>query len=134
VEHKQLTLEQIKEIERESGATIPDSDFHSFIAHERSRRATGAATISEVRERGSRFRLLMIVTPVIRIKKITALEESSDSVGRTFLDQFAGKDSKAPLRIGQDLKYDGPNPQEAMAAARAIKRDLLAMQALYGRL
>jgi len=50
-----------------------------------------------------------------------------------FLRLFAGKEMKSPLRIGEDLKYEGSNEQEAIAISRAVKRDLLSMEALYGK-
>lgn len=129
VQHKELTLDQVKSIERESEATIVGSDFHSFTAQDRSQRQIGAATISEIKQ--SEMRLLIVFTPLMKIKNVTVVEGSRDLVGRPFFDQFAGKDSKNVFRIGQDLKYDGPNKQDAGVVARVIKRDVLAMHALY---
>ena len=129
LQHKQLTLEQVKSIEAESGADVPAGDFHSFVARAPSGRIIGTATISEIRDRSIRSKVLLVLTPNFRIKKVTALGELR--VESRFLNQFTGKDRKSPLQIGKDLTYEG-NEGYAFAIRRAIKRELLAMEALYG--
>lgn len=131
VQHKEFTVDQVKFIEQESGATIVDPDFHSFIAHE-SHRRIGAATISEVKQ--PEMRLLIVFTPSMKIRKVTAIAGDINSVGKPFLDQFVGKDGRTLFRLGDDLQYDGANKRDAMAIARAIKRDVMAMGILYGRI
>lgn len=130
VRHKELTLDQVQSIERESGATLVDRDFHSFVAHDGSHRQIGSATISRIRRPA--MRLVVLFTPSMKIKKVSAIEGNNDIIGKAFLDQFAGKDVKALFRIGQDLKYEGPSRQDAAAVARAIQRDVMAMETLYG--
>lgn len=131
LQHKLLTREQITSIETESGATIRDADFHSYVAHDSSGRVVGTATISEIRERSFRLRVLLVLKANFKIQNVTTFGEFR--IEPQFLRQFAGKDVKSPLRIGEDLKYEGSNEQEAIAISRAVKRDLLAMEALYGK-
>lgn len=131
LQHKQLTREQVMTIEAESGATIRESDFHSYLARDSSGRVVGTATISEIRDRSIRLQVLLVLNPDLKIRNVLAVGEFRSEP--EFLRQFAGKDAKAPLRIGEDLNYEGSNEEEAIAISRAVKRDLLAMEALYGK-
>ena len=131
LQHKQLTREQVTSIEAESGAIIRESDFHSYVARDSSGRLVGSATISEIRERSIRLQVLLVLNANFKIKNVMTLGEFR--IEPQFLRQFAGKDAKAPLRIGEDLNYEGSNEEGAIAISRAVKRDLLAMEALYGK-
>lgn len=131
LQHKQLTLEQVTSIEAQSQASVREADFHSYVARDSSGRLVGSATISEIRERSIRVRVLLVLNPDLRIKNVMTLGEFR--IEPQFLRQFVGKDVKSPLRIDEDLKYEGSNEIEAIAISRSVKRDLLAMEALYGK-
>lgn len=132
-QHKELTSEQIASIEKKSGAKLSGEDFHSFVAHDSSRKQLGLATLTDVEGSGSTVRLLVVYTNDLKVKKVTPVEGSGDVVSLAFLGQFAGKDHDQPFHVGEDVEYGGKNRVAAEAVAHALKRDVLAMQALYGK-
>lgn len=133
LQHKDLTSGQISSIEKEAGAKLADSDFHSFVAHDSSHKQIGSATLTEVEGAGEPAQLLVVYTNDVTINKVTPLKGSGDVVSPSFLDQFVGLDHHSVFHVGDDLKYDGANKDAAQAVAHAVKRDVLAMQALYGK-
>lgn len=133
MQHKDLTAKQIESIEKDSGSKLSDKDFHSFIAHDSAHKQVGTATMTNIEAAGGPVQLLVIYTNDGKIKKITPLKGSGDVVSAAFLDQFAGKDHDDAFHVDNDLKYDGANKDAALAVAHAVKRDVLAMHALYGK-
>jgi hypothetical protein len=133
LQHKDLTARQIASIEKDSGAKIGGVDFYSFVAHDGSHKEVGVATLTDVEGAGSPVRLVVVYTTDLKIKKVTPAKGSGDVVSPAFLDQFVGKDHQSKFHVGDDIKYDGPNQDGAQAVAHAVKRDVLAMQALYGK-
>lgn len=132
-QHKELSSGQITSIEKESGAKLRGEDFQSFVAHDSSRKQLGLATLTDVERSGGKVRLLVVYTNDLKIKKVTPVEGSGDLVSVAFLGQFIGKDHDEAFHVGKDIEYNGKNRVGAEAIAHALKRDLLAMQTLYGQ-
>jgi hypothetical protein len=129
-QHKDLSKDQIADIEKDAGAKLSDTDHHSYLAFSTAggaRKQIGAATVVEA---GGRE--LVVVydskngSPVI--KEIRA----DSSVPAAFLAQFAGKGHDSPLKIGSDLKANGLDDATAKAIADAVRVDAMTMQTLYG--
>jgi hypothetical protein len=135
-QHKDLTAGQIASIEKESGTKLGDTDFHNFVAYgmQNGKRAQlGAATVVDVTGAGEPMQLVVVYTNDIEIKKVTPVKGSGDVSTAAFLDQFVGKDHDLPFQVGKDIKYTGSNKAAAEAVTHALKRDILAMQTLYGK-
>jgi len=135
-QHKDLTAGQIASIEKGSGAKLGDTDFHSFVAYgmQNGKRAQlGAATVVDVTGAGEPMQLIVVYTNDIEIKKVTPVKGSGDVATPAFLDQFVGKDHDQKFHVGEDIKYSGSNKAAAEAVTHALKRDILAMQTLYGK-
>ena len=133
IQRKALTAEQIASIEKDSGVKIAEKDFHSFVAHDSSHKQIGTSTLTDVEGAGGPVRLVVVYTNDGKIKKITPVTGSGDVVSPAFLDQFIGKDHSGKFHVGDDIKYDGTNQAAAEAVTHAVKRDVLAMHALYGK-
>lgn len=133
LQHKDLSAKQISSVEKDSGAKLADRDFHSFVAHDSSHKQIGAATVTDAEAPGGPVRLVVVYTNDGKIKKVTAVKGSGDFVSPAFLDQLVGKDHHDAFHVGEDLRYDGSNQAAAEAVAHAVKRDVLAMHALYGK-
>lgn len=128
-QHKDIPASAITEIEKDTGAKVPDKDHHSYLAFSTAggaRKQIGAAT--EVKAGGKN---LVIVyenkdgSPVIK-------EVRADGVSADFLKQFGGKGHDDDLLLGKDIKTSGLNETEAKAITEAVRVDVLTMQALYG--
>ena len=133
LQHKNLTAKQISSVEKESGAKLADKDFHSFVAHDSSHKRIGAATVTDAEAPGGPVRLVVVYTNDGKISKVTSVKGSGDVVSPAFLDQFLGKSHDDAFHVGEDLRYDGSNKAAGEAVAHAVKRDVLAMHALYGK-
>lgn len=132
-EHKDLTAKQTASIEKDSGAKLGGKEFHSFVAHDASEKQIGVATLTDVQGAGGPLRLLVLYTDEMKIKRVTPVEGGGDVVSPAFLDQFVGHGHDDAFHVGMDIKYDGGNRAAAEAVAHAVKRDVLAMQTLYGK-
>lgn len=132
-EHKDLTAKQIASIEKDSGAKLEGADFHSFVAHDASEKQVGVATLTDVEGAGGPLRLLVLYTDEMKIKRVTPVEGGGDVASPAFLGQFEGLGHDDAFHVGEDLKYNGGNRAAAEAVARAVKRDVLAVQTLYGK-
>ncbi|MBI3652706.1 MAG: hypothetical protein HY231_16915 [Acidobacteria bacterium] len=134
--HKDLTAGQIATIEKESGAKLGDTDFHNYVAYgtkDGKRAQLGAATVVEVQGADEPVQLVVVYSNDIAIKSVAAVKGSGDVVAPGFLAQFIGKDHDEKFHVGEDLKYSGSHKAAAEAVAHALKRDILAMQTLYGK-
>ncbi len=127
--HKDIPADSIAEIEKDTGAKVPDTDHHSYLSFSTTggaRKQIGAATVVKAGGKD-----LVIVyenkegSPVIR-------EIRADGVSADFLKQFAGKGHDNDLLLGKDIKANGVNEAEAKAITEAVRVDILTMQALYG--
>ena len=135
-QHEDLSASQIASIEKGSGAKLGDTDFHSFVAYgtkDGKRAQLGAATLVDVTGASEPMQLVVVYTNDIEIKKVTPVKGSGDVASPMFLDQFVGKDHDQPFHVDKDIKYSGNNKAAAEAVAHALKRDILAMQTLYGK-
>ena len=128
-QHKDLTKEQIADIEKDTGAKIPDTDHHSYLAFSTtggSRKQIGAATIVKA---GGKDIVIVYDSkdgnPVIK-------EVRADGVSADFLKQFAGKGHDDKFQVGADLKANGVDDATAKAISEAIRVDAMTMQTLYG--
>ena len=129
-QHKDIPKDEIAEIEKESGAKVPDTDHHSYLAFSTAggaRKQVGAATI--VKAGGKE---LVVVyenkegSPYIK-------EIRADGVSADFLKQFVGKGHDDKFQVGGDLKTaGGVDDATAKAIAQAVRVDILTMQMLYG--
>ncbi len=127
--HKDMTPEQIASIEKETGAKVPDTDHHSYLAFSTTggaRKQVGAATVVEA---GGKEIVVVYDNKEGRpfVKEIRA-----DGIPAAFLAQFAGKDHDAKFQIGSDLKANGVDDKLAKAIAEAVRVDAMTMQTLYG--
>ncbi len=129
-QHKDLTDAQIASIEKDTSSKVPGKDHHSYLAFSTSggaRAQIGAATIVKAAGKD-----VIIVyenkdgSPVIK-------EIRADGLTASFLSQFAGKGHDDDLLLGADIKANGANEEQAKAITEAVRVDVLAMQALYGK-
>lgn len=129
-QHKDIPKDAIAGIEKDSGAKIPDTDHHSYLAFKSeggTRKQIGAATLVKAVGKDA-----VIIyenkegSPYIKEVKI-------DGITTDFLKQFSGKGHDDKLQIGQDLKANGVDEKTAKAITEAVKIDVLTMQALYGK-
>lgn len=129
-QHKDIPKEAIADIEKDSGAKLPDTDHHSYLAFKTeggTRKQIGAATM--VKADGKDAVIIYDSkdgSPYIKELKI-------DGVAADFLKQFSGKGHDSKMQIGQDLKANGVDEKTAKAIAEAVRVDAMTMQALYGK-
>lgn len=129
-QHKDLTDAQIASIEKDTGGKVTDKDHHSYLAFSTAngaRTQIGAATL--VKAAGKE---LVVVydnkdgSPVIK-------EIKAEGLPAGFLGQFSGKGHDDDLLLGADIKANGAKEDEAKAITNAVRIDVMAMQALYGK-
>lgn len=125
-QHKDIPKAEIAEIEKLSGAKVPDTDHHSYLAFSTAggtRKQIGAATIVNAGGKG------LVVVYENKEGKPYIKEIRADGISADFLKQFAGK--------GHDDKFEikaagGVDDATAKAIAKAVQIDILTMQMLYG--
>lgn len=128
-QHKDLSQDQISHIEKDTGAKVPDTDHHSYLAFSNvggTRKQIGAATV--IKANGKEFVVVYDNkdgSPIIK-------EVRGEGVSADFLKQFAGKGHDDKFQIGADLKASGVDDAMAKAIAQAVKIDAITMQTLYG--
>lgn len=128
-QHKDLSKDQISNIEKETGAKVSDTDHHSYLAFSNdggTRKQIGAATV--VKASGKEFVIVYNNkegSPVIK-------EVRGEGVSADFLKQFAGKGHDDKFQIGADLKANGVDEAMAKEIAQAVRVDAVIMQTLYG--
>ena len=128
-QHKDIPADAIAEIEKDTGAKIPDTDHHSYLAFSNAggaRKQVGAATV--IKADGKEFVIVYDNkegSPVIK-------EVRGEGVSNDFLKQFAGKGHDNDLTLGKDIKAEGVDEATAKALTQAVKTDVLTMQTLYG--
>lgn len=128
-EHKNMTKEQIAEIEKTAGVKAPDTDHHYFAAFSTAgggRKQIGAATTLKADGKD------IVVVYEIKEGKPFIKEVRSDGVPAAFLSQFVGKAHDDKMQIGADLKANGLDDKTAKAIADAVRVDAVTMQILYG--
>lgn len=127
--HKDIPKDTIADIEKDTGAKVPDTDHHSYLAFSMTggtRKQIGAATI--VKAGGKE---LVVVydskdgSPIIK-------EVRADGISAEFLKQFAGKGHDDKFTFGSAIKANGLDETMAKAITSAIAVDVMTMQALYG--
>ncbi len=128
-QHKDLTKEQITEIENNSGGKMTDADHHSYLAFSTAggtRKQIGAATIVKA---GGRDVVIVYEnkngSPFIK-------EVRAEGVPAAFLAQFNGKGHDDVVTFDEKIKPNGADASMAEAMIAAIGADMLAMQTLYG--
>ncbi len=128
-QHKDLSNEQMTEIEKEAGAKLPDTDHHSYLAFSTAggaRKQVGAATV--IKAAGKDF----VIVYENKEGKPYIKEIRGEGVPAPFLAQFVGKGHDDKFKIGSDLKANGVDDAAGKALAQAVKTDILTMQTLYG--
>lgn len=129
-QHKDLTKDQIADIEKDAGAKVPDTDHHSYLAFSTTggaRKQIGAATI--VKPGGKEVVIVYESkngSPVIK-------EVRAEGISPEFLKQFAGKGHDDIFSVGNDIKVTGGvDEATAKAIAQTVRIDSMTMQTLYG--
>ncbi len=128
-QHKDIPQNAIADLEKDTGAKIPDTDHHSYLAFSNAggtRKQVGAATV--IKADGKEFVIVYDNkegSPVIK-------EVRGEGVSNDFLKQFAGKGHDNDLTLGKDIKADGVDEAIAKALTQAVKMDVMTMQKLYG--
>lgn len=129
-QHKDIPKDAVAEIEKDSGAKVPGTDHHSYLAFSTTggkRTQVGAATVVKA---GGKDVVIIYESkdgsPVIR-------EVRAEGVAPDFLKQFAGKGHDDMFSVGNDIKASGGvDDATAKAIALAVRIDSMTMQALYG--
>ncbi len=129
-QHKDIPKDAIADIEKDTGAKVPDTDHHSYLAFSTAggkRTQVGAATV--VKADGKEVVIIYenkAGSPAIK-------ELRAEGVSPDFLKQFAGKGHDDIFSVGNDIKLaGGVDEATAKAIAEAVRIDSLTMQALYG--
>lgn len=128
-QHKDITKDQIADIEKEAGGKLPDTDHHSYLAFSMTggtRKQIGAATIVEAKGKE------IVVVYENKEGKPYIKELRTEGIAADFLKQFAGKGHDDKFQIGGDIKANGVDDATAKAIAQAVRIDILTMQTLYG--
>lgn len=128
-QHKDIPKDAITDIEKDTGAKVPDTDHHSYLAFSTTggaRKQIGAATI--VKAGGKE----MVVVYESKEGSPFIKEVRADGVSPDFLKQFAGKGHDDKFTFGSQIKANGVDDATAKAIASAIAVDVMTMQALYG--
>ena len=129
-QHKDLTDSQIASIEKDTGGKVSEKDHHSYLAFSTangSKTQIGAVTV--VKAAGKEIIVIYDNkdgSPVIN-------EIKAEGLPAGFLSQFAGKGHDDDLLLGADIKANGAKEEQAKAITDAVRIDVLAMQALYGK-
>ncbi|MBA4122168.1 MAG: hypothetical protein H0X72_06865 [Acidobacteria bacterium] len=128
-QHKDIPKDAIADIEKDSGAKVPDTDHHSYLAFSTTggaRKQIGAATVVTA---GGKEMVVVYDnkngSPIIK-------EVRADGVPAPFLAQFAGKSHDDKFTFGSTIKANGVDEAAAKAITSAITVDVMTMQALYG--
>ena len=129
-QHKDVPQDAMAEIEKDTGAKVPATDHHSYLAFSTAggkRTQIGAATV--VKAGGKDIVIIYenkAGSPAIK-------EVRAEGVSPDFLKQFAGKGHDDVFSVGNDIKVaGGVDDATAKAIAQAVRVDSLTMQALYG--
>ena len=128
-QHKDLSKEQIADIEKDTAAKVPDTDHHSYLAFSTAggtRKQIGAATVVKANGKD------MVVVYENKEGNPVIKEVRADGVSADFLKQFAGKGHDDKFQVGADLKANGVDDAAAKAIAQAVRVDAITMQTLYG--
>lgn len=128
-QHKDIPKDAIADIEKDTGAKVPDTDHHSYLAFSTTggaRKQIGAATI--VKAGGKE----MVVVYESKEGSPFIKEVRTDGVSPDFLKQFVGKGHDDKFTFGSQIKANGVDDATAKAIASAIAVDVMTMQALYG--
>ncbi|MDQ2746131.1 MAG: hypothetical protein M3T96_02605 [Acidobacteriota bacterium] len=128
-QHKDIPKDVLADIEKDTGAKVPDTDHHSYLAFSTNggaRKQIGAATVVTA---GGKEMVVVYDSkngsPVIK-------EIRAEGIPAAFLAQFAGKGHDDKFQIGADLKANGVEDAAAKAIAQAVHIDAVTMQNLYG--
>lgn len=129
-QHKDIPKDAIADIEKDTGAKVPDTDHHSYLAFSTAggkRTQIGAATLVKAAGKD-----LVIIyenkggSPSIK-------EVRGEGISPEFLKQFAGKGHDDIFSVGNDIKVaGGVDEATAKAIAQAVRIDSMTMQTLYG--
>ena len=128
-QHKDMTPAQIAAIQKETGAKVPDTDHHSFLAFSTAggaRKQIGAATVVEANGKN------VVIVYDNKEGRPFVKEIRADGIAAAFLSQFAGKNHDDKFLVGTDLKANGVDDATAKAIAEAVRVDAMTMQTLYG--
>lgn len=128
-QHKDIPQDAIANIEKETGAKVPDTDHHSYLAFSTTggaRRQLGAATIVKAAGKD------IVIVYESKDGMPTIKEVRADGVPADFLKQFAGKGHDDKFQVGADVKTNGVDDATVKAIAQAVRVDSMTMQTLYG--
>lgn len=126
LQKRKLTDEILRQAE--SVLTTDHEAYFAFSSENGTRKQIGAATLLKIADK----EIAVIYESKNGMPTISRL--SSTQVPKDFLNQFIGKTHDDPIKLGADIKkVGGVNEQEAEQITKAIRSDVLIMQALYGK-
>lgn len=127
---KTLTVAQVTRIEKLSGSALHanDNPVLFYVAVGKSADGSGVLGIVLVVDAKGPKGAVDIALGLKRdmtVHRVVVVENKDEAglAAATFLDQFKGKNSSAPLAPGKDLRYSG-NVKAAEAVASAVRRGL----------
>lgn|GEM_PF-2550916 len=126
LQKRKLTDEILKQAEP---TLSPEHEaYFAFSSENGTRKQIGAATLLKIADK----EIAVVYESKNGMPTISKL--LSTQVPKDFLNQFIGKTHDDPIRLGADIKrVGGVNEQEAEQITKAIRSDVLIMQALYGK-
>ena len=134
LKEKSLTNRQMLSILQETGIKPGSKKLSTYFAYGKNngkRYQLGATNIIDLKtEKPMQFAI--IYNSKLAIKKLVPLKTEEEFKSEKFLNQFINKDHHQAFVVGKDIKFEGSNKSEAEAIIKAIKVNILAMQAIYG--
>ena len=136
---KTLTPEQLKHAEQESGSKVEHNDnpLSYYVALGKSPDGSGSiGTVLMLDAHGPKGGMDLAVG--IRrdgtVARVVVTENKDDpNLGSAgFLDQIQGKSMQSPLKVGQDIHYNG-DAKSAQALLNAVHRGLYLLSAAQGK-
>ncbi|RMG03718.1 MAG: hypothetical protein D6735_07955 [Acidobacteria bacterium] len=126
LQKRKLTDEILKQAEP---TFSPEHEaYFAFSSESGTRKQIGAATLLKIADK----EIAVIYESKNGMPTISRL--LSTQVPKDFLNQFISKTHDDPIKLGADIKkVGGINEQEAEQITKAIRSDVLIMQALYGK-
>lgn len=135
LKEKLLSNRQMLSILQDTGIQPDSKKFYTYFAYKTNNgqdSQLGTATIIDLKtEKPMQF--VLIYNSKLIIKKIVPIKADEEFKSETFLNQFINKDHHEGFVYGKDIKFAGSNKSDAEAVIKAIKINILSMQAIYGR-
>ncbi len=131
LEHRVLSKDQIKEIEKDSGSK-PDDYFHTFVAvglKNGKKAQLGASTI--VKPKGTDIEFALVYDSHLEIKDVIGIK-NTDKI-KNLLPELKGKGHHDSFIIGKDIKKSDKDVKLDEKVLKSVRLDVFIMQALWGK-